>query len=72
MTEAAIDLRDVSLTLGSGASQVHALKNISLHIEQGEAAGIVGPSGSGKSTLLMVMAGLERVDWEQFRLPGRH
>lgn len=71
MTEAAIDLRDVSLTLGSGASQVHALKNISLHIEQGEAAGIVGPSGSGKSTLLMVMAGLERVDSGTVSIAGQ-
>jgi putative ABC transport system ATP-binding protein len=71
VTEAAIDLRDVSLTLGSGASQVHALKNISLHIEQGEAAGIVGPSGSGKSTLLMVMAGLERVDSGTVSIAGQ-
>lgn len=62
MTEAVIELNDVSLTLGSGASRVHVLKNIDLRIGKGEAAGIVGPSGSGKSTLLMVMAGLERVD----------
>lgn len=62
MTEAVIELKDVSLTLGAGASRVHVLKGIDLSIGQGEAAGIVGPSGSGKSTLLMVMAGLERVD----------
>lgn len=62
MTEAVIELRDVSLTLGEGASSVHVLKGISLDIAAGEATGIVGPSGSGKSTLLMVLAGLERVD----------
>lgn len=71
MTEAAIDLRDISLTLGSGASQVHVLKGIDLHIEQGETAGIVGPSGSGKSTLLMVMAGLERVDAGTVNIAGQ-
>jgi putative ABC transport system ATP-binding protein len=62
VTESVIQLRDVSLTLGAGASSVHVLKGISLDIARGEAAGIVGPSGSGKSTLLMVIAGLERVD----------
>jgi len=62
LTEAVIELRDVSLTLGEGASSVHVLKGISLDIAAGEATGIVGPSGSGKSTLLMVLAGLERVD----------
>jgi putative ABC transport system ATP-binding protein len=62
LTEAVIELKDVSLTLGEGASSVHVLKGISLSISAGEATGIVGPSGSGKSTLLMVLAGLERVD----------
>ena len=62
MTETVIELKDVSLTLGAGASRVHVLKNIDLVVRRGEAAGIVGPSGSGKSTLLMVMAGLEGVD----------
>ena len=46
--------------MGSGAARVHILKQVSLQIARGEAAGLVGPSGSGKSTLLMVMAGLER------------
>jgi putative ABC transport system ATP-binding protein len=58
----AIALRGVDLSLGRGAARVHILKDIDLHIGQGEAIGLVGPSGSGKSTLLMVMAGLERPD----------
>lgn len=70
MTEAVIALRDVSLTLGSGASAVHVLKGISLDVASGEATGIVGPSGSGKSTLLMVLAGLERVDSGTVRIAG--
>jgi putative ABC transport system ATP-binding protein len=57
-----VALDQVDLTLGSGASRVHILKHIHLHIGQGEAVGLIGPSGSGKSTLLMVMAGLERAD----------
>ncbi len=70
MTEAVIELDDVSLTLGEGASQVHVLKGVSLRVGRGEAVGIVGPSGSGKSTLLMVVAGLERVDGGVVRIAG--
>lgn len=58
----AILLAGVNLSLGHGAARVHILKDIDLHIGNGEAIGLVGPSGSGKSTLLMVMAGLEQAD----------
>ncbi|MGI9354044.1 MAG: ABC transporter ATP-binding protein [Rhizobiaceae bacterium] len=61
-TPPVIQLDDIHLTLGEGASQVHVLRGISLDVSGGKSVGIVGPSGSGKSTLLMVMAGLERVD----------
>lgn len=70
MTAPVIQLKDVSLTLGQGASSVHVLKGVSLDVAQGEATGIVGPSGSGKSTLLMVLAGLERVDSGTVRIAG--
>jgi putative ABC transport system ATP-binding protein len=70
LTEAVIALKDVSLTLGEGASSVHVLKGVSLNVADGEATGIVGPSGSGKSTLLMVLAGLERVDSGTIRIAG--
>jgi putative ABC transport system ATP-binding protein len=58
----AIALCGINLSLGRGATRVHILKDIDLHIGQGEAIGLVGPSGSGKSTVLMIMAGLERPD----------
>jgi putative ABC transport system ATP-binding protein len=69
-TEAVIELSDVSLTLGEGASRVHVLKGVTLAVARGETAGIVGPSGSGKSTLLMVIAGLERVDSGKVTVAG--
>jgi putative ABC transport system ATP-binding protein len=62
MTDKAIALENVDLSLGRGAARVHILKKITLTIGRGEAVGLVGPSGSGKSTLLMTMAGLERPD----------
>ncbi|RLQ89616.1 ABC transporter ATP-binding protein [Notoacmeibacter ruber] len=66
----AVDLSDVSLTLGSGASAVTVLNDVGLSIRAGESLGIVGPSGSGKTTLLMVMSGLERVDRGRVLIAG--
>ena len=62
MSEPVIDLKNVNLKLGEGASAVHVLKDVDLTIDAGEAIGIIGPSGSGKTTLLMVLAGLEHAD----------
>ncbi|MFN4273138.1 MAG: ABC transporter ATP-binding protein [Aliihoeflea sp.] len=70
MTEPAIRLKDVSLTLGQGPSKVDVLREVDLGIMPGEAVGIVGPSGSGKTTLLMVLAGLERVDTGKVHIAG--
>lgn len=37
---------------------VQALKNINLHIDEGQRVGIIGQNGSGKSTLLKAIAGI--------------
>jgi putative ABC transport system ATP-binding protein len=66
----AIALAGINLSLGRGATRVHILKDVNLHIGTGEAVGLVGPSGSGKSTLLMIMAGLERPDTGSVRVAG--
>jgi putative ABC transport system ATP-binding protein len=70
-TAPAVALAGVNLSLGKGALRVHILKDIDLHIGQGEAIGMVGPSGSGKSTLLMVIAGLERPDTGSVTVAGQ-
>ena len=71
MTQMAIELSNVDLSLGAGASRVHILKSVSLAVARGTSLGLIGPSGSGKSTLLMVMAGLEQADSGQVVVAGQ-
>ena len=70
VTDKAVVLSDIDLSLGRGPARVHVLRGISLDVARGEAVGLVGPSGSGKSTLLMVMAGLERADSGRITVAG--
>ncbi|MFV0525353.1 MAG: ABC transporter ATP-binding protein [Acidimicrobiales bacterium] len=46
---------------GSGDTEVHALRDVSVSFEPGRFTSIMGPSGSGKSTLMQCMAGLDRL-----------
>lgn len=55
-----LTLQQVNKTYGYGFNQVHALKDITLSINEGEYVAIVGTSGSGKSTLLHILGGLEK------------
>ncbi|MBA3305919.1 MAG: ABC transporter ATP-binding protein [Thermoleophilaceae bacterium] len=52
-------------------TDLHALKDVSFDIEQGEFFGIAGRNGSGKSTLLKCMAGVYRVDRGAITVAGR-
>jgi putative ABC transport system ATP-binding protein len=55
MTEPVVEADDVVKYLGNGASQVQALKGVSLALSGGELTLLMGPSGSGKTTLLSVL-----------------
>jgi len=48
------------------------LSDVSLGLDRGEAAAILGPSGSGKSTLLYVLGALEPPDSGHLTLDGRN
>ena len=51
--------------------ELHALRDVSFDIHQGEFFGIVGRNGSGKSTLLKIMASIYRADAGRVRMAGR-
>ena len=57
---AVLQLREVSRTHGAGATEVHALRSVSMSVHAGELVAVMGPSGSGKSTLLTLSGGLDQ------------
>ena len=57
-----IELKHVSKWITVGGARTFLLKDINLHIKEGEFISIMGPSGSGKSTLLNVIGMLDDID----------
>jgi putative ABC transport system ATP-binding protein len=54
-----LELEAVSLIYRTGGVDFHAVKEVSLQVEQGTFVGLMGPSGSGKSSLLYLLAGMK-------------
>ena len=55
-----IQLQHVCKTYGEGENAHHALRNVTLTIDDGDVFGIIGASGAGKSTLVRCLNLLER------------
>ncbi len=68
-----IDLHDVRKVFPARrrSGEVVAVDGITLHVEAGEFAGVVGPSGSGKSTLVRLVNLLERPTSGSVTVDGR-
>ena len=54
-----IDLRHVNKSYMQGDTAFPVLKDINLHIDEGEFVAIMGPSGSGKTTLINIIGFLD-------------
>ena len=58
MTEALVELDNISMAYGDGDTAVRAIEDVTLNIRKGEFIAVVGPSGCGKSSLMKLISGL--------------
>ena len=66
-----LSTENLKKTYGKGETEVKALNDVTLEVEQGEFVSIVGTSGSGKSTLLHMLGGLDRPTSGTVRVEGK-
>ena len=67
---AAIEVRNLAKSFGSGKKQVRALDSVDLEVAEGSVLGLLGPNGAGKTTAVRVLATLLRADAGEVRVLG--
>jgi putative ABC transport system ATP-binding protein len=71
MTKTILELKDVWKVYSMKGVETNALRGVSLKIEAGSYAAIVGPSGSGKSTLMHILGCLDTPTRGKVLIDGR-
>lgn len=67
-----IELENVVKIYEVGAERVHALRGVSLRVEENEYLAIMGPSGSGKSTLMNILGCLDTPTFGRYLFKGQN
>jgi len=65
-----LEMQDVSKVYRTELVETHALRELSIHVRDGEFLAVTGPSGSGKTTFLNIAGLLEELTTGQYRLDG--
>lgn len=66
-----IQLQNITKVYPMGKRELTVLREVNLHIGQGEMVAIMGPSGSGKSTVLNLIGCLDKPTSGSYYLEGR-
>lgn len=67
-----IEFRQITKVYGLGNTEVRALWQVNLTVNQGEYCAIMGPSGSGKSTVMNLIGCLDRPTTGDYYLDGQN
>ena len=63
-----LEIKDLNVFYGA----VHAIKGISISVEQGELVSLIGANGAGKTTTLHAISGLVPVSSGTIELDGKN
>jgi D-xylose transport system ATP-binding protein len=61
-----VEMRDINVAFGG----IHAVRDVSIDLYEGEVVGIVGGNGAGKSTLMRALSGAHKADSGEILISG--